>query len=374
MLFINRRFLAILRKEAIHIRRDPRTMFVALLFPVIMMILYGYGIRFDVRHLPFMVLDMDRSPFSRHLIQALANNRHFSYRGSVLTYRQLERALDVGRARIGLVFPPGAGRRSTQGTAGPPVQVILDGSDANAANIALGYLAAFGQRMAEEEKAAASPGRPLLDIQPRVWYNTELRSANFVVPGIIAIIMILLGTLLTAFTLVEEKERGTVEMLIVSPLTKLELILGKILPYLAISLVDVIIIVIMGYLLFGVPIKGSLWLLLLTCLLYLFTVLGLGILISSFTRKLQDAMFLAFVTTLLPGILLSGFVFPLESLPAAIKPLSYFVPTRYFLIIIRGIYLKGVGPAVLWRQMLALALFGLFLVLASALRFRKSLE
>jgi len=373
MLLFNRRFLAVLRKEAIHIRRDPRTMFVSLVFPVIMMILYGYGIRFDVRHLPFMVLDMDRSPFSRHFIQALSSSQHFAYRGSVLSYGQLERALDDGRAKIGLVFPPGAGRRSTPGGAGATVQVIIDGGDANTANIALGYLAAFGHSWAEDENPTA-PGQILLDIRPRVWYNPELKSANFVVPGIIAIIMILLGTLLTAFTLVEEKERGTVEMLIVSPVTKLELILGKILPYLAISLLDVVIIVIMGYLLFDVPIKGSLWLLFLACLLYLFTVLGLGILISSVTRKLQDAMFLAFVASLLPGILLSGFVFPLESLPVVIKPLSYLVPTRYFLIIIRGIYLKGVGLEVLWRQMLLLALFGAILVLASALRFRKSLE
>lgn len=374
-MFSVRRLYAIFRKELIHIRRDPRTLFVSLMFPVIMMLLYGYGIRFDVKSLPVISWDMDRSPFTRRYIETLAQNEAFSYRGAAMGYAELERALESGRAKVGLVFLPGTARRLARG--GPvSIQILMDGSDANTANIAMGYLTAFGQ-----ELSASLLGESLhrinlspLKVEPRVWYNPELRSANFVVPGIIAIIMILLGTLLTAFTIVEEKERGTAEMLITSPLYRSELILGKILPYLALSLVAISTIVIMGYFLFSVPIKGSLLALAGSSLLYLSCVLGLGVLVSTLTSKLQDAMFLAVIVSLLPGILLSGFAFPIESMPALIRPLTYLVPTRYFLAIIRGIYLKGVGPLALWRQALPLLAYGLAVLGLSAMRFRKGLD
>jgi ABC-2 type transport system permease protein len=370
-----RRLYGIFRKELIHISRDPRTLFVSLMFPVIMMLLYGYGIRFDVKNTPVMALDMDRSPFTRGYIEAVAKNEAFSYRGAALSYSDLERAVESGRAKVGLVFLPGTARRLTRSEPAA-VQVLVDGSDANTASIAMGYLAAFSlERSADMLSGSAGRVnlRPLM-VEPRVWYNPELRSANFVVPGIIAIIMILLGTLLTAFTIVEEKERGTADMLITSPLTRTELILGKILPYMALSLTAITTIVVMGYFLFGVPIKGSLLALAGSSLVYLFCVLGLGILVSTFTSKLQDAMFVAVIVSLLPGILLSGFAFPIESMPAAIKPLTYLVPTRYFLVIIRGIYLKGLGPLVLWRQGLPLLAYGLAALGLSALRFRKGLD
>ncbi len=370
-----RRLYGIFRKELIHIRRDPRTLFVSLMFPVIMMLLYGYGIRFDVKNLPVMALDMDRSPFTRGYIDAVAHNEAFSYRGAALSYTELERAVESGRAKVGLVFLPGTARRLTR--SGPAaVQVLVDGSDANTANIAMGYLSAFslGQSAELLEQAGGRINLRPLVVEPRVWYNPELRSANFVVPGIIAIIMILLGTLLTAFTIVEEKERGTVEMLITSPLTRTELILGKILPYMALSLTAISTIVIMGYFMFGVPIKGSLLALAGSSIVYLFCVLGLGILVSTMTSKLQDAMFVAVIISLLPGILLSGFAFPIESMPTLIKPLTYLVPTRYFLVIIRGIYLKGLGPVTMWRQGLPLLAYGLIVIGLSSLRFKKSLD
>lgn len=370
-----RRLYGIYRKELIHIRRDRRTLFISLMFPVIMMLLYGYGIRFDVKNLPVVALDMDRSPFTRGYIEAVANNEAFSYRRAVLSYAELERAVENGRAKVGLVFLPGTSRRLTRAEPAA-VQVLVDGSDANTANIAMGYLAAFSLGRSAELLADAGGRlnpRPLA-VEPRVWYNPELRSANFVVPGIIAIIMILLSTLLTAFTIVEEKERGTADMLATSPLTRTELILGKILPYMALSLIAITTIVVMGYFMFGVPIKGSLLALAGSSMVYLFCVLGLGILVSTMTSKLQDAMFVAVIVSLLPGILLSGFAFPIESMPTLIKPLTYLVPTRYFLAIIRGIYLKGLGPLVLWRQGLPLLGYGLAVLGLSALRFRKGLE
>lgn len=370
-----RRLYGIFRKELIHIRRDPRTLFISLMFPVIMMLLYGYGIRFDVKNMPVMVLDMDRSAFTRGYVDAVARNEAFSYRGAALSYAELEKAVESGRAKVGLVFLPGTARRLTRSEP-VSVQVLVDGSDANTANIALGYLSAFSLGRSAELLSGAWGSLNLrpLTVEPRVWYNPELRSANFVVPGIIAIIMILLGTLLTAFTIVEEKERGTVEMLITSPLTRTELILGKILPYMALSLAAISTIVVMGYFLFGVPIKGSLLALAGSSIVYLFCVLGLGILVSTLTSKLQDAMFVAVIISLLPGILLSGFAFPIESMPPLIKPVTYLVPTRYFLVIIRGIYLKGVGPLVLWRQGLPLLAYGLAMIGLSALRFKKGLD
>jgi ABC-2 type transport system permease protein len=375
MILFNRRLYGVFRKEAIHIRRDPRTLFVSLMFPLVMMLLYGYGIRFDVRHLPVMALDLDRSAFSRELIGAVSRTEAFSYRGAAMDYGELEEAVVGGRARVGVIIPPGAGRRLTRGET-IPIQVVIDGSDATTANIAMGYLSALGRKVSSglAVSATAQPFVPPLQPRVRVWYNPDLKSAHFVVPGIIAVIMILLGTLLTAFAIVEEKERGTMEMIIVSPVTRFELMLGKILPYLALSLLAIALIVVMGYLLFRVPIKGSLLALAGSCLVYLFAVLGLGIMVSTFARRLQDAMFLAFIVSLLPGILLSGFAFPIESLPAAIKPLTYLVPTRYFLIIIRGIYLKGLGPLALWRQTLPLLLYGLILIIISSLKFKKSLD
>jgi ABC-2 type transport system permease protein len=184
----------------------------------------------------------------------------------------------------------------------------------------------------------------------------------------------MLGALLTAFTIVEEKERGTIEMLIASPITRFELMMGKILPYLILSLIAISIIVVMGYLMFGVPIKGSVAALAISCVVYMFSILGIGIMISNITSKLQDAMFAAVLSSMLPGILLSGFAFPIESMPAWIKPLTYLVPTRYFLVLIRGIYLKGVGPMVLWRQGLPLIIFGAGILVLSALKFKKSLD
>lgn len=374
-MFSGRRLYGIFRKELIHIGRDPRNLFVSLMFPVIMMLLYGYGIRFDVKNMPVMALDMDRSPFTRGYIDAVAHNQSFAYRGAALSYTELEQAVESGRAKVGLVFLPGTSRRLTRGEPAG-VQVLVDGSDANTANIAMGYLSAFSLERSADLISGNSGRvnlRPLA-VEPRVWYNPELRSANFVVPGIIAIIMILLGTLLTAFTIVEENERGTADMLATSPLTRTELVLGKILPYMALSLVAITTIVVMGFFLFGVPIKGSLLALAVSSLIYLFCVLGLGILVSTVTRKLQDAMFVAVIVSLLPGILLSGFAFPIESMPAAIKPLTYLVPTRYFLVIIRGIYLKGLGPQALWRQGLPLLAYGLAMLGLSALRFRKGLD
>ncbi len=379
MVLINRRLYGVFRKEMLHIRRDKRTLFLTLAFPVMMMLLYGFGIRFDVKNLPLVILDYDRSAFTREYAQSLIKNEAFTYKGHVMSYAELEQKLERGQARLGLVFWPGASRRLTRGQT-VPVQVVIDGSDANTANIAMGYLSAFGQDYSQkllhngQTKLPAGINLQPLNIQPRVWYNPELRSANFVVPGIIGVIMIMLGALLTAFTIVEEKERGTIEMLISSPLTRFELMLGKILPYLILSLLAITIIVVMGYLMFNVPIKGSLAALSVSCVVYMFSVLGLGVLISNLTSKLQEAMFAAVMISLLPGILLSGFAFPIESMPGWIKPLTYLVPTRYFLVIIRGIYLKGIGPLVLWRQALPLIVFGVGILVFSALRFRKSLD
>jgi ABC-2 type transport system permease protein len=379
MILLNRRLYGVFRKELLHIRRDPRTLFLTLAFPATLMLLFGFGIRFDVKNLPLIVLDYDRSAFTREYTQSLLQNEAFEYKGHVLSYAELEKKLEKGQARVALVFWPGSGRKATRGQQ-VPVQVIVDGSDANTANIAIGYLKGFGQSYSQkllesgQSRLPAGVNLQPLSIQPRIWYNPELRSANFVVPGIIGVIMIMLGALLTAFTIVEEKERGTIEMLIASPLTRLELILGKIMPYLIVSLIAISIIVLMGYLMFGVPIKGGLTALSISCVVYMFSILGIGVMISTITSKLQDALFAAVLGSMLPGILLSGFAFPIESMPAWIKPITYLVPTRYFLVIIRGIYLKGIGPLVLWRQGLPLVAFGLVMLALSSLRFRKSLD
>lgn len=370
------RTLAITRKEFLHIRRDPRTLVIIFVLPIVQLILLGYAATNDIQHLRTVVLDADRSSESRALVEAYRASGYFEIDGHVDTEEELARRIDSGSARAGIVIRPGFGadiaaRRTAQ------VGVVIDGSDPSVANTVLAAAQSVGQarsvELALEALAGRQPAVPQVDVRPRVWHNPELKSANFMIPGLMGMILTFLATMLTALAIVRERELGTLEQLIVTPIRPLELVLGKVAPYVVVAYFAVIEVLVIGLFWFGVPIHGSIVLLLILTGLFLFTSLGQGLLISTVARTQQEAMLLTWLT-ILPSIFLAGFFFPIEAMPAALRFLSLFVPLRYLLVILRGIILKGVGMAVLWDEVLALVIFGFAVTLLAAIRFRRTLD
>lgn len=365
---------AILWRELTDIRRDRRSLVLTFLYPITMLVLYGYGIRYDVDNVPLTVLDHSESPESRDLVEQMTRSGYFELVRFVRNEGEVEADLTRDAARVALLIPREFADRLR---AGEPtsVQVLIDGTDSNSATIAHGYSLAIVQRYAAWRQAGRLAGAaPPIELKTRIWYNPELESVNFIVPGVIAVIMMIVGAMLTALSIVKEKERGTIEQILVSPIRPLEMMIGKIVPYMLIGLLDLAIIVTAGYFVFAVPIKGSLFQLALFSLLYLLSSLGIGVFVSTVANNMQTAMLTAVFLSLLPSILLSGFVFPIENMPIPIQILTYFFPGRYFVTAIRGIYLKGVGIGVLWPEAMLLALFATGIVWLSAVRFSEKLE
>lgn len=366
---------AIMRREFTDVLRDRRSLLLTFLWPVSMLLLYGYGIRYDINNVPLTVLDYDRSSQSRLLVEQMVQSGYFQLVRQAERYSEVERDLTTGASQAALVIPPDFARR-LRAAETVTVQALFDGTDSNTATIAQSYVlamvATFGARLdvALIERAQQAPG---IRVASRVWYNPELQSVNFIVPGVIAVIMMIVGAILTALSIVKEKERGTIEQILVSPIRPLEMMIGKIIPYVFIALLDLAIVITAGYFVFGVPIKGSLAQLALFSVLYLTASLGTGVFVSTVADTMQSAMLAAIFISLLPAVLLSGFVFPLEHMPVGIRLLSYFFPGRYFVTAIRGIYLKGVGLEVLWPEALMLTAFCVGIVWLSASRFQEKL-
>ncbi len=366
---------AILRREFIDVLRDPRSLALTLLWPISMLMMYGYGIRYDVDNVPISILDYSETSESRDLSEQMRRSGYFTVVRFARDEAEVERDLMDDSVRAAIVIPRDfAGKlRAAEPTA---VQVLIDGSDSNTATIAQGYALAIVNQFASTRQAgrAGLNTSPPITIASRIWYNPELKSVNFIVPGVIAVIMMIVGAILTALSIVKEKERGTIEQILVSPIRPLEMMIGKIIPYMVIALIDLAIIICAGYLLFDVPIKGSIFQLAIFALLYLFCALGVGVFVSTIADTMQNAMLAAIFLSLLPSVLLSGFVFPLEDLPAPIQAVSYLFPARYFVTAIRGIYLKQVGLEVLWPEALLLIAFAVTIVGFSASRFQDRLE
>jgi ABC-2 type transport system permease protein len=375
---LNSRTLSIIRKEFLHILRDRRTLAIMLVLPVVEMLLFGYAVTTDIKHLPLAVFDQDRSSQSRELVEAYRVSTVFDVDYYVESQDDLAALIDSGRASAGLVIGPGYGDDLTK-RASAQVAFIIDGSDPSVASTTLSAAITVGQAKSAQVVRAllgrsglefsATPG---LDVRTRVWYNPDMLSANFMVPALIGFILQILTTMLTSLSIVREKELGTIEQLIVTPIKPVELILGKIIPYALISMFDAVEILVVGSWWFKVPINGSVTLLLSLCFLFLLSSLGIGILISSVARTQQEAMFLSFFS-MFPAIFLSGFLFPLSSMPQILQAISYAVPLRYFLVIDRGIVLKGNGLEILWPEVVALAIFGAAILGLASTRFRKSL-
>jgi ABC-2 type transport system permease protein len=372
------RVRAIARKEALHVLRDPRSLAMAIAIPMLLLVLFGYALTLDVDNVPLVIWDRAGTPASRDFVAHFSASRYFSVQAAASGYAEIERAIDESRAIAGLVIPADFGGRS--GVHAPAhVQVILDGSDANTAALASSYLEAtanaYSQRVVLERlrREGAPSMASTIDLRPRAWFNADLESRNYIVPGLIAVIMMVIAALLTSLTIAREWDRGTMEQLISTPVSPGDLVAGKLLPYVAIGMLDVVLAVVMGRLLFGVPLRGSVLLVFSVSAVFLVGALSLGLLISIVTRTQLLASQLAMVLTFLPSFLLSGFMYSIANMPAPVQAVTYAVPARYFVALLKGIYLKGIGLEVLWFEALLLVGFSVAVVGAARLRFRKRL-
>jgi ABC-2 type transport system permease protein len=361
-----RRAWAVGRKELWQIARDRRTLLIVLFVPVFLLVLYGYALNFDIRHIALAVQDRDGTAESRRLVSAFVNSGYFDFAASVGEDGEIERLMNQGRIRAALVIPERFGERWRTG-AGAKVQVIVNGDNANTGSTVVGYVTRIVRNAALE--TAGAPGARItlpITVQPRIWYNPELSSTLFLVPGLIAFIAMIVGVTSTALSIVREKETGTMEQVRMAPISGPQFIIGKTIPYLALSFVSSMFIVFMAMVLFDLPMRGSWWALLLAVGLFLLGAIGTGLLISTVAESQQIAFLMGLLLTFLPTFILSGFIFPISSMPRALQIITYAVPARYFLVVLRGIVLKGSSLGVLATPLWALVIYAaVFLALAS---------
>ncbi len=369
-----------MRKESLHILRDPRSLYLAIGLPVIMVILFGYAITMDVSHIHLGIIDQDSTSLSRDLIFRLGASDYFDIIYQSNNFAGSEKLLDDGRVKILIGIPSGFSKDLIRGK-NTPLQLLIDGSDNNTAQIALGYISSivrtFSSKITLDKLNKHGPvpeGIPPMDVEPIVWFNPDLRSTNFVVPGLIAVIMMVLSAMLTSLTIAREWENGTMEQLISSPAKPIEIITGKLIPYFVLGMFQTLLIVLVGTLLFRVPLKGNLLFLFFITAVFLVCGLGIGLLISTVTKSQQLAFMMSFIFTLLPSFLLSGFIFSISSMPKVIQIISYLVPAKYFLTVLRGIFLKGNGLAVLWPEVVPLILLASLVITACVKRLKLTLE
>jgi ABC-2 type transport system permease protein len=372
-------FLAIVRKEFLQLRRDPRLFPVLFISPILQLLLLGYAANLDVRDIPTVVCDLDNSAASRGFFDQFVNSGYFSLRAHLERMEDIDPYLDNGRAAMAVVIPRGFGDKLAGGKPAA-VMVIADGAESQSATIGVNYadmiVGRYTQGIILErfERLKGTGARPVLvDAEVRVWYNPELRSRNFMVPGVLGLILMIMTMSLASMGIVREKEAGTMEQLIVTPIRPHQLIAGKLLPFVLIGLVDATFVLIVARGWFGIPIRGSVPLLYLLSLAFMLNTLGIGLFISTISRTQQQAMFTT-VFFIMPMMLLGGFVFPIENMPVLFQHVSRLVPTRYYFVIIRGIMLRGAGWGELWDQGAALLVIGTVLFSLSVLRFHKKLD
>ena len=374
-----RRLVAVARKEFIHVLRDKRALAIAILLPMIMLMIFGYALTLDLDRVPLAILDQSRTPQSRELVARFEGSRYFSVVQRAGSEREVEAAINRGQAMLGLVVPLDFGRRvaSERKT---QVQVLADGSDANTTTLALAYAETIVRSYSQEvlvtrvrRLTGKVPALPM-ELRPRVWFNADMESKIFIIPGLIAVIMMLITALLTSLTVAREWETGTMEQLISTPVRPPELILGKLAPYFVIGMVDMLLSVLAGRYLFDVPIRGSLVLLFGVSAVFLVGALALGIFISTLAKTQLLASQAAFVATFLPAFLLSGFMFDIGNMPRPLQVMTNLIPARHFVTVLRGLYLKGTGLAELWPQCLLLVAFAALMLLLAIRTFKKRLD
>ena len=373
----NSRISSIIRKEFLQLFRDPRTLALAVVIPIVQLFLLGYAATSDVRNISMAVWDQSKSPQSRQLLDAFRAADYFTIDYFVGSADEYQKLIESGDARVALVIPADYDIRVLEGNA--KVLMVLDGSDASIGATALSTARLVGQSFATDilgEQASLSgrsaPSAPV-EVRTQVWYNPDLNSAYFMIPGVIGMILSFITTILTATAIVRERERGTIEQLIVTPIRSWELVLGKLLPYVILAFVETFEIIIIGRYWFNVPVRGSLLLIIFTSGLFLMSSLGIGLFASTIANTQQEAMLTVMMYNL-PSIFLSGFFFPLQAMPKVLQWVSYAIPLRYYLVVIRSLLLKGVGIEAIQREVIALAIFGTVIMGAAALRFRKRLD
>jgi ABC-2 type transport system permease protein len=357
-----RRLRAVCIKELHHITRDSWSLAMALAVPVLMLLLFGFALSLDVDRIPTMIYDLDQTSQSRDLIRQFQGSRFFDVRSLVSDYAEIERGIDRGRILIGVAIPRDYSRQLGAARTAP-VQILLDGSDSNTASIALGYVESLVRGYSLQLRTQALNRRggerltPPVDARLRVWYNNSLESKNYVVPGLIAVVLQIIAALLTSLTIAREWEMGTMEQVLSTPLRPAEMVLGKMLAYFAVGLADATIAVIVGVFVFQVPFRGSLPLLALSICLFLFGALFWGIFVSAAAKTQLQAYQLGVLSSFLPAFLLSGFIYSIDTMPPVIQVITHIVPSRYVVTILKGIFLKGVGMSVLWVELGFLTLY-----------------
>jgi ABC-2 type transport system permease protein len=376
---INSRLSSIMRKEVIQITRDPRTLVITFIMPILMLFLLGFAATSDVRNVPTVLYDQDHSKAARDLLDAYRAADYFSFAYDVDSVQAMRQLIDGGQAKAGLIIPPDYGRHIANGE---PAQVafVIDGSDPTLAGTALSAATLIGQTKStavlraqlDARGQTASSSSPI-EVRTQVWYNPDLVSAYFMIPGLMGTILLQLAVMLTASAIVRERERGTIEQLIITPIRSWELIVGKLTPYVFLAFFDMLEVLVIGTLVFNVPMAGNIGLLLLMATLFLATALGIGLFISTVAKTQQEAQMLGALIQL-PSFFLAGFFFPIAAMPPFLQAVSYLVPLRYFLTIVRAIVLKGVGLESIGNEVIALAIFCVVIMAAAVLRFRKRLD
>lgn len=370
-----RRVKAVARKEFLHIVRDPRSLYMALATPLLLLLLFGYALSLDVDQVPTVIYDLDKTSESEELIARFRGSVYFKIERVATSPADVNREIDASRALVGLLISPGFGRDLKAGREAS-VQLLLDGSDSNTANIALGYAQGLVTLYAAEVRAAArerlgAPEVKSLDPRIRVIFNSDLKSRNYIVPGLIAVILMIIAAILTSLCIAREWENGTMEQLLSTPLRPIELLLGKLTAYFTVGMIDMVIALLTGLFLFQVPLRGSVLLLMFTAAIFCFGALCWGIMLSAAARNQLIAYQLSMLSSFLPAFLLSGFIYSIDNMPRVIQAFTYVVPARYFVTILKGIFLKGVGWQVLWLEILAMALYGLIVFVLAMRRMRQ---
>jgi drug efflux transport system permease protein len=373
-----RRLLAISRKEVFQVVRDSRSLLIVLLMPLMLMTVLGYGVNLDTKHIKVFALDQEGSQASQDLLKRFQSSEYFDLAATVTDYRALAAALDDGRCQLAIVIPFDFSERLHDGRP-VNIQALVDGSDNNTAELAIGYaqgvLASYGAVVQTEylRKSHAPTANPVLSVEARTWFNEDLESKNFIVPGVAAIVMAVVGVLLTSLTVAREWERGTMEQLISTPVTSLEIIVGKLVPYFALGMFDTAACAAIAVFWFQVPFRGSLIALSVGSGIYLIAILGLGFWISVATRNQLAASQIGLVTAFLPSFLLSGFTFPIDQMPIGVQPFTYLIAARYYIVILKSVFLRGTGLNFLVGPLIALVIYAALMVFLARRSFHKSL-
>ncbi|MDD2582800.1 MAG: ABC transporter permease [Desulfuromonadaceae bacterium] len=373
------RLLAMAGKEVIQIRRDARSIAIVIAMPLIMMLAFGYGVSFDTKHIPVYVFDMEGSQQSQDFLKRFQSSIYFNVVKAVDNYPDLIRAIDGGRCQIGIVIPPDFSNNLNTGKT-VRIQALVDGTDSNSANLGMSYSRAVVQAYSQQlqlqwlQRQGRTNIQPLVAVDARTWFNENLESMSTIVPGVVALVMAVVGTFLTSLTIAREWERGTMEQLISTPVTPLEIMFGKLVPYMAIGLFDTCVCAAMGAWWFGVPFRGHLSVFFLGSIMFLTVVLSMGYLFSVVAKTQLAASQISLIATFLPAFLLSGFMYPIDQMPAVIRVITHIVPARYYMAILRNVFLKGTSIILMWQDFAALAIFAAVLGFAATRVFKKRLD